>query len=126
MEMRSHLSQARGSGSTNSGSHHWIAERLSAIILAPLSLWFVYSVLGLIGADYYAFQEWQSAPGNVILMVMFLLAMFQHGQLGLTVVIEDYVHIEWLKNVSIATVKYASFLMCISCILTVLRVAFTA
>jgi len=126
MEMRSHLSQARGPGSTDHGVQHWISQRFSAIILVPLSLWFVYSVLGLIGADFAAFQAWQSEPGNVILMVVFLLAMFQHGQIGMCVVIEDYMHPEWLKNTSILIVRYTAFLACVSCILTVLRVAFTA
>jgi succinate dehydrogenase / fumarate reductase membrane anchor subunit len=126
MSMRSHLSQARGSGSTNHGVQHWISERFSAIILVPLALWFVYSALGLVGADYAVFQTWLSIPGNVVLMVLFLLAMFQHGQLGLSVVIEDYVNPEWLKNVSIATVKYTSFICCVACILAVLKVAFSA
>lgn len=125
MDMRSHLARARGSGSTDNGVEHWISERFSAIALAPLSFWFIYSALGFQGADYATFQVWQSEPGNVILMVLFLLALFQHGQLGLTVVLEDYVQPLWLKNIGVAIVKYTSLLFCVACILSVLRVAFT-
>jgi succinate dehydrogenase / fumarate reductase membrane anchor subunit len=123
MDMRSHLARARGVGSTDNGVEHWISERFSAIALVPLSLWFVYSALGFAGADYASFQTWQSQPGNVILMVLFVLAMFQHGQLGLTVVCEDYIHPVWLKNISVAIIKYTALILCVACIYSVLRVA---
>ena len=126
MSMRSHLGRARGPGSTDHGVQHWLAERFSAIALVPLGLWFVYSLLGLIGADYATYQAWQSQPGNVVLTVLFLLALFHHAHLGLTVVFEDYIQPEWVKNVSVAILKYMAYLLCITCILSALRVAFTA
>jgi succinate dehydrogenase / fumarate reductase membrane anchor subunit len=126
MSMRSPLGQARGSGSTDHGVQHWLAERFGAIALVPLGLWFIYSLLGLVGADYATYQAWQNQPGNLILTILFLLALFHHAHLGLTVVLEDYIQPEWLKNLSVIILKYTAFLLCMACILSALRVTFSA
>ena len=51
MSLRSPLSQARGLGSAKDGTHHFWVQRVSAVALIPLSLWFVFSVAQLAGAD---------------------------------------------------------------------------
>jgi len=124
MEMRSPLSRVRGLGSTKSGVLHWWSQRITAVALVPLSIWFVISMICMIGADYGTFQDWVSDQGNLILIVVFTLVLFHHAQLGLQVVIEDYVHAEGAKICSLVVVKFAAALCALSIILAALRVAF--
>ncbi len=124
MEMRSSLSRVRGLGSTKSGVVHWWAQRITAVALVPLSIWFVVSMIGMIGANYGVYQDWVSAHGNLILIVAFTLVLFHHAYLGLQVVIEDYIHAEGVKVTCIILVKFVAALCALSIILTALRVAF--
>ena len=91
--------------------------------LLPLSLWFIYSLISLTGSDYYAFQTWASEFGNSVFLVLFLVAMFHHAQLGLQVVIEDYVHSELWKMGMLLFVKYGSVLFAASGIFAVLKIS---
>jgi len=125
MEMRSSLGKVRGYGSTKAGTPHWVAERISAIALVPLSLWFIYSVVALNGAGYDVFKAWLGQHGNALLMISFVVALFYHAKLGLEVVAEDYIHNETLKVTTHFFIKFATFLSGLSCILATLRVAFT-
>lgn len=124
MQMRSSLGKVRGLGSTKSGVVHWWAQRVTAVALVPLSIWFVIAAIGLVGADYGTFQDWISLHGNLILTIAFTVVLFHHAQLGLQVVIEDYVHGEALKVASIVAVKFVAAMCAISIIFAALRVAF--
>src|SRR6266516_5939430 len=90
--MRSPLGRAIGLGSAKEGVEHWWAQRLTAIALVPLTLWFVIAIIGLVGADLETVQNWAGRPLPAILLVLLLIATFYHTSLGLQVVIEDYVH----------------------------------
>lgn len=125
MEMRSSLGRVRGLGSTKTGAQHWWAQRISAVALIPLSLWFVFSVVALNGAGYDTFKAWISEHGNAVLMMSFVVALFYHAKLGLEVVVEDYVHAETAKVATLLIVRFATFLSGLSCLLAILRVAFT-
>lgn len=122
-QLRSKLGRVRGLGSTREGVHHWWAQRMSAMALLPLSLWFIYSLISLTGSDYYAFQTWASEFGNSVFLVLFIVAMFHHAQLGLQVVIEDYVHSELWKMGLLLFVKYGSVLFAASGIFAVLKIS---
>ncbi len=123
MELRSSLGRARGLGSANEGVHHWWGQRVSAIALVPLALWFVWSVIGLLGADWIEFREWIGLFGNAVLMVVLVAVLFYHAYAGMQVVIEDYVHGEAAKVATLVVVKFALVIMGVSCILAVLRMA---
>ena len=71
--------------------HHWWAQRLTAIALIPLSLWFIYSLTTMYIASYDAVILWLSNLKNSLLMLFFVLILYYHAMLGLQVVIEDYV-----------------------------------
>jgi succinate dehydrogenase / fumarate reductase membrane anchor subunit len=92
--MRSPLGRARGMGSAKSGLGHWTAQRLTAMALLPLSLYFVLSVFLLEGADQAAMHRYIAEPWNAVLFIALVLALFHHLHLGLQVVIEDYIHVE--------------------------------
>jgi succinate dehydrogenase / fumarate reductase membrane anchor subunit len=121
--MRSPLGRARGLGSAKEGVEHWWRQRLSAVALVPLSLWFVASLIGLAGADYAEFVEWLSAPLSATLMVLLLVATFYHALLGVQVVIEDYVHVEWQKLAALVVLRGIVALLGALSIFAVLRIA---
>ena len=94
MALQTPLSKVRHLGSAKEGVNHWWGQRLTAILLVPLSLWFVGSLWSIVvgGADRAALVDWLSGPVAAVLMLLFLGATFYHLKLGLQVVIEDYVH----------------------------------
>lgn len=124
MSLRSPLARARGLGAAHNGTHHWWAQRLTAIALLPLLLWFAVSVTSLAAADHATAVTWLRAPVNAILMLALIAALFHHMQLGLQVVIEDYVHGAAGKFVALIAVKYGSVLLAIAAAFAVLKVAF--
>ena len=124
-EMRSQLGRARGLGSSKHGVGHWWAQRLTAVALVPLSLWAVISAVSLGGADYNTFHAWISEHGNMVMMLSFVVAMFHHANLGMQVVIEDYVHGETAKITLILSTKFIAAIGALSCIVATLKVAFT-
>ena len=120
MEMRSTLGRTRGLGSAKEGVAHWWAQRVTGVALVPLSLWFVFTAVALAGADLDTFRAWAAEIGNRLLMILFAIALFHHAQLGVQVVIEDYVHNEAAKIASILAVKLIAVALAVSCILAVL------
>jgi succinate dehydrogenase / fumarate reductase membrane anchor subunit len=111
MSLRSPLSKALGSGSAGHGFSHWWWQRLSAVALIPLTLWLIYSILCLVGADYQTAIEWLAKPLNATLMLVFVIAMLFHAQTGLQVVIEDYIHTKWLNLSTLMLVKFAALIL---------------
>lgn len=121
-DMRSPLARAIGLGSAKSGVEHWWAERLSAIALIPLTLWFIASIVAHTGSDYAAFSEWVRRPYVPILMIALLITLFYHAALGLQVIIEDYQH-SWAKLVSIIATQFGCFILAIAGTVATLMVA---
>jgi succinate dehydrogenase / fumarate reductase membrane anchor subunit len=119
--MRSQLGRVRGLGSAKSGLAQWWAQRLTAIALVPLSLWFIVSVLHLLGAPHDAVVDWISGPWTIVLMIALVVATFHHAQLGLQVVIEDYIHHDAARLASLIAVKGAAILLGMACVVSVLK-----
>jgi len=122
-DMRNPLGRARGLGSAKAGTGHWWMQRLTALALVVLSVWFLITVLGLLHADYPTALATLARPWNAVLMVAFTTAMFWHAQLGLQVVIEDYVHTRWLETFLVVLVKLLAVLSVIAAALAVVRIA---
>jgi succinate dehydrogenase / fumarate reductase, membrane anchor subunit len=122
--MRPSLSRVRGLGSAQEGRGHWWAQRVTAIALAPLIVWFVAGVVGHAGAGHAAVAAWIGGPITATLTVVLLLAAFYHAQLGLTVVIEDYVHSKPVKLVALLVVKGAAAVLAVAATISVLKLAF--
>ena len=123
MNMRAPIAQVRGHGSAKAGAHHWWAQRLSAIALIPLALWFVASVAAIAAADYATAIEWLKSPWNSAMLVLLLAATFYHAQLGMQVVFEDYISTHWLQVASIIAVRFLAILLAAVSIIAVLRIA---
>ncbi len=121
--LRTTLGRVRGSGSAREGVAHWWAQRMTAVALVPLLLWFVAWVVALAGADRAAMTAWLGAPWNATLMILLIGATFHHAHLGLQVVIEDYVHNELAKTAGIALVRGAALLLGLGSAVAVLRIA---
>jgi succinate dehydrogenase / fumarate reductase membrane anchor subunit len=123
MSMRTPIARVRYLGSARDGTHHWWMQRLTAIALVPLTLWFAAGVIAHVGAELSAVEEWLGRPANAAAMILFVAATFHHGQLGMQVMIEDYVHHEGLKVAAIVTVKLASALLALTSAIAALQVA---
>ncbi|NNC99814.1 MAG: succinate dehydrogenase, hydrophobic membrane anchor protein [Gammaproteobacteria bacterium] len=122
VRLRSPLSKAVGLGSAKHGFSHWWWQRVTAIALIPLSLWFVYSVICLISGDYASTVAWLGSPINASIMLLFVLTTLYHGQTGLQVVIEDYIHTRWVNLTLLLSIKFASVIMAVLAIISVLKV----
>lgn len=124
--LRSPLGRARGLGSAKEGLHHWWLQRLTAIALIPLTVWFVAALVGLAGGGYDAFVAWLSDPCTTAVMVGFLAVTFHHAQSSMQVVIEDYVASHALRIATIILVKFVCYGLAILGIVSTLIVSFGA
>ncbi|OYW00527.1 MAG: succinate dehydrogenase, hydrophobic membrane anchor protein [Acidiphilium sp. 37-64-53] len=122
--MRSPLGRARGMGSAKSGLGHWWAQRLTAMALLPLSLYFVLSVFLLEGADQAAMLRYMAEPWNGVLFIALIAALFYHLQLGLQVVIEDYIHSEARRLTAVLAMRAAVTLFGLLALVSVLKLIF--
>ncbi len=124
MSLRTPLGRVRGLGSAKEGAAHWWAQRMTALALIPLSLWFLVSLLSAVGGGYEGAVAWIGSPFNTVLLVVLLALVFYHAALGLQVVIEDYVHPESVRIAAILATKFVLLILAVASILAVLRIAF--
>lgn len=121
MSLRSPLGRVRGLGTAKEGVSHWWAQRLTALALIPLTVWFVVSIAVLTGADHAAVREWAGSPLVASLLILLIVAVFYHSYLGLQVVVEDYVHHEGFKVGGLIVIQGLSILLAVIGIVSVLR-----
>lgn len=120
-ERRSDLGRVRGLGSAKEGVQHWWAQRATAVALVPLTIWFVASILALLGGSRAELMAWLASPFSAGLLILFLVATFWHALLGLQVVIEDYVHHEGRKLAALLAVKGILYLLAAASIVSVIK-----
>ena len=121
--LRSPLGRARGYGSAGEGVQHFWAQRVSAVALVPLSLWFVFSVAQLQALSFAGVKHWISAPSVAVMLVLFIATLFYHSMLGVQVVVEDYVAGEGRKLVTLLLLKFAHAVAAAAGIFAVLKIA---
>lgn len=124
MKMRTLLGNARGMGSAKSGTGHFWMQRLTALALIPLTLWFVAALASMGNVEYAEAVAWVKSPLTAVLLLALIVATFHHMQLGLQVIVEDYVHAEGLKIASLIVMKCGSVLLGLAAAFAVLKVAF--
>lgn len=121
MDMRSNLGRVRHLGAAREGTEHFWQQRVTSVALVPLVFWFVYSAIGLIGADHASLVGFFGVHGNMVMFTLFVGVLFHHTWLGLQMVIEDYVSSESLKIASLIAVKILVYLFGVSCVVAALR-----
>jgi succinate dehydrogenase / fumarate reductase membrane anchor subunit len=124
MSLRSPLRRVTYLGSARGGSGHWYAQRVSAVALLLLGLWFLYSLATLGGSSHAAVVAWLGSPVSAALAVLLVVVAAWHAVLGLQVVIEDYVGAKGTRVAALLLVKFAFAVAAVIGVLSVLRIAF--
>jgi succinate dehydrogenase / fumarate reductase membrane anchor subunit len=118
------LARARGLGSAKEGVEHWWHQRLTALALVVLTLWFVWVVVHLSGASHETALAFVAQPLNTVLLILTSVLSFWHAALGLQVVYEDYIAHEGARLAAIILTKFAAVALITVTVLAVLRIAF--
>ena len=108
--------------SASEAVHHWWAQRLTAVVLIPLSLWFVYSLTTMYSANYETVTLWLNNAANSLLMLFFILSLYYHSVLGLQVVIEDYVESEWQRKSLLLLIKIIFSIAALSAVIAIFSI----
>jgi len=122
MSLRSPLGRALGMGAAGEGVHHWWTQRLTALALVPLSVWFVVSLLALPSFDHATVTAWMAQSWTALLLALLVLVAAWHSRLGVGVVVEDYVH-GGLKTVTLVIVTFLHVLLAAAGVFAVFKVA---
>jgi len=126
VSLRSPLGKVLGVGSAKQGVQHWWLQRLTAVALVPLSIWFVASLLSLGSFDHATVVAWMSGSWTALLLILLVLTCAWHSQLGVRVVVEDYVHGAAARTVTLVSVLFVHTLIAAAGVFAVLKVAFGA
>jgi len=122
-DRRTPLARARGLGSAKDGVHHWWIQRLTAIALIPLVVWFAISLVMLSGADYQMARAWIGSPLVMVLLILTIGVGLHHAQLGMQVVWEDYTA-GATRVVMIVLTKFIAAIFGLGAIVAILRIGF--
>ena len=106
MSIKTPLARVRGLGAARQGVAHFWAQRVTAIALVPLTIWFLASIVAFASADYDAIVIYMRRPSVTVLFLLFLSTGFYHMKLGLQVVVEDYIAREGTKIAALVLVNF--------------------
>ncbi len=123
MSLRSPLGRVTGMGSAKEGTGHWWSQRVTAVALVPLALWFVFSLLSLPALDYDHVHAWAGVPISAFLAILLVATAAYHSYLGTVVIIEDYVTRAGTKVISLMLLRFAHVLVAGGAIFAILRIA---
>ncbi len=110
-ELRSTLGKIKGLGSSNEGSKHWWTQRVLGIALVPLIIWLIFASPNIFGTNLGQFKDWLGGTGNAVFLCLFIFTALAHGQLGMQVIIEDYINSPILNTLLILVIKGISVLV---------------
>ena len=117
------LHRAIGLGSAKSGAYHWWLQRVTAVALVPLSVWFLAALIAQVVGGPATAGAWLGRPIVAIPMILLLVALFQHLRLGLQVIIEDYVHSDRIKFAAVAAAHGGCYALMVVGIFAILLIA---
>ncbi|MCV6638327.1 succinate dehydrogenase, hydrophobic membrane anchor protein [Candidatus Albibeggiatoa sp. nov. NOAA] len=121
---RSPLGQVRNLGSSHNGTHHFIAQRLTAIALIPLIFWFVCCLTSMATATHAEAVEWINYPANTVLFSILILVLIHHAHLGLQMVVEDYIHTSVMKALIMVGMKFFMIALTVASVIAIFRTIF--
>jgi succinate dehydrogenase / fumarate reductase, membrane anchor subunit len=124
VSLRSPLGRVLGTGAAHNGVRHWWLQRLTAIALVPLTVWLAISLLALPSLGYGTLTAWMSQSSTAVLLILLLVTAAWHSQLGVRVVVEDYVHGAGARTLTLVLIGFAHVLLAAAGVFAVLRVAF--
>ena len=122
--LRSPLGRVLGSGSAKDGTDHWWSQRVSAVALVLLGVWFLISLTQLPGFAYDVVHGWIARPWNAILLLLLLLTLAFHSSLGVQVVVEDYVQQPFSRVALLVVSKFVHIVLAAAAVFAVFRTAF--
>ncbi|PPR27055.1 MAG: hypothetical protein CFH34_00522 [Alphaproteobacteria bacterium MarineAlpha9_Bin4] len=105
----------------NNALKHWITQKVSALVLVPLLFWFLFIFKDFVYKDYNNKILWFQDIKNSSLLALFLLVALFHLRLGLTVVVEDYIHNIKIKNMLLSSVSILCLLLSVFTVIVVLN-----
>lgn len=123
MSAETPLARVEDLGAAHSGTGHFWRQRVSALALIPLSIWFVCDALSLIGADRNEAVAFIARPVNAIALALFIIAALNHMALGVQVVIEDYVHSEGPKIALLLLNQFFAWVVGAVCLFALVKIA---
>lgn len=123
MSMNTPISKVRGLGSARSGTHHWWMQKIAAVALIPLTIWFVASIVQMTNADYFTVRAWLASPVSATLMLLYIVIGLYHLRLGLQAVVEDYIHTEGMKIFLQFSILFGCTVIAVGSIFSVLKIA---
>jgi succinate dehydrogenase / fumarate reductase membrane anchor subunit len=124
MSLRTPIGRVLGLGAAKEGVSHWWSQRVSAVALVLLTLWFVASLLSLQDFSHATVVAWIAEPLNAVLMLLLTGTLVYHSQLGVQVVVEDYVTSHGLKIATMLAINFAHVSVAALGIFAILRIAF--
>ena len=124
MSLQSPLGAVRGLGAAGNGAHHWWVQRLTSAALVPLAVWLLVSLMALPSLDFVTVASWVGGAWTASLLLLFVLTATWHSRLGIQVIIEDYVHDQGLKVVSLVLSGFVHAALAVVGVFAVLRIAF--
>jgi len=123
MSMRSPLSKVLGLGSAKQGAHHWWVQRITSVALLFLAPWFLFALINLGDVSFASLTLWMAQPLHSVLLSLFVVVVTYHSQLGVQVVLEDYVANKGTRMVSLLIINFALLLLAVIGVFSILRVA---
>ncbi len=126
MKRETDLHRAKGLGSAKKGVGHWIAQRVTAVALIPLGIWFVGAFLLLIFAPFDQARLWLSSIWVVTATILFVVALFYHGCLGMQMIWEDYIPHEGTRWGVVLATKFLGICLSLLSIISILKVYLSA
>ena len=123
MSLGTPLGKVLGLGSAKDGTGHWWAQRITAVALVPLGLWFAVALIGIPGTEYELVHGWIARPVNAILLILLVISVLHHSQLGIQVVVDDYVHVHWIKVPVVIFSKLLHISLAVASIFSVVVIA---
>jgi succinate dehydrogenase / fumarate reductase, membrane anchor subunit len=123
MSLKSPLGRVLGLGSAGTGTEHWLGQRLSAVAMVPLTVWFALSLLSLPAMEFPVVSGWVAEPLHAVLLVLLVVALVYHSGLGTQVVAEDYLHSPGLRAVALVVLRLAHVALAVGGIVAVILIA---